>query len=86
MFNDTELYDKLYFNTKAIGTMIAPFDAFLALRGAKTLQVRVEKASANALEIAKMMEKHPKIEKVLYPGLKSHPQHAIALKNRSHPS
>jgi len=78
MFNDSELYDKLYFNIKSMGTMIAPFDAWIALRGSKTLEVRVERASSNALTIAKMLEKHPKIIKVLYPGLPSHPQHKFA--------
>lgn len=49
VFNDPELYDKLYFNIKSIGTMIAPFDAWIVLRGSKTLQLRVERASENAL-------------------------------------
>lgn len=83
MFNDSKLYDKLFFNIKTIGTMISPFDAFLVLRGSKTLALRAERAASNALEIAKMLEKHPKIEKVIYPGLKSHPHHQIALKNRA---
>ena len=63
--------------------MIAPFDAFIALKGSKTLELRVEKASDNALQIAKMLEKHPKVQKVLYPGLPSHPHYKIALKNRA---
>ena len=83
MFNDAKLYDKLYFNIKSMGTMMAPFDAFVALRGSKTLELRVDKASENALQIAKMLEKHPKVLKVLYPGLPSHPHHKIALKNRA---
>lgn len=82
-FNDDELYDKLFFNMRSIGTTIAPFDAYMALKGAKTMKLRVEQASANALAIAKMLESHPKIQKVLYPGLPSHPDHAIAIKNRS---
>jgi cystathionine gamma-synthase len=49
MFNDPELYDKLYFNIKSIGTCISPFDAWLCLRGSKTLQIRAERASENAL-------------------------------------
>jgi cystathionine gamma-lyase len=81
MFNDADLYNTLYFNIKSMGTMIAPFDAWIVLRGSKTLQLRVEKASDNALIIGKMLEKHPKIEKVLYPGLPSHPHHKIAKKN-----
>lgn len=77
-FNDDDLYTKLEFNMKTMGTTIAPFDAFIALRGIKTLDLRVKKASENALEIAKMLEKHPKIERVVYPGLPSHPQYAAA--------
>lgn len=83
MLNDTELFEKLCFNIKSMGTMIAPFDAWIALKGSKTLTIRVERASENALAVAKMLEKHPKIEKVLYPGLESHPYHANALKNRA---
>jgi len=49
IFNGRELYDKLYLNIKSMGTMIAPFDAWIALRGSKTLEVRVERASSNAL-------------------------------------
>lgn len=81
MFNDPDLYNTLYFNIKSMGTMIAPFDAWIVLRGSKTLQLRVERASDSALQIGKMLEKHPKIEKVLYPGLPSHPHHKIAKKN-----
>ena len=84
MFNDARLYDELYFNIKSMGTKIAPFDAFIALRGSKTLQLRAEKAAENALAIAKWLEKHPKIDKVIYPGLKSHPHYKIAQKNRAH--
>ena len=83
MFNEEELYDRLHFNIKSIGTMMAPFDAWIAFRGCKTVKLRVMKSADNALEIAKWLEKHPKIEKVLYPGLPSHPHHKIALKNRS---
>lgn len=83
MFNDGDLYDKLYFNMKSTGGIICPFDAWVALRGTKTLEVRVERASENAMKVAKFLEAHPKVEKVLYPGLPSHPQHKIAKKNRS---
>ena len=83
MFNDSQLYDDLHFKIKSIGTIMAPFDAWIALRGAKTVKLRVTKSADNALEVAKWLEKHPKIEKVLYPGLPSHPQHKIALKNRA---
>jgi cystathionine gamma-lyase len=83
MFNDPALYDPMFFNIKTMGTMIAPFDAWIALRGTKTLGLRMERAAANALEITKHLLKHPKIQKVLYPGHPSHPHHKIALKNRA---
>jgi len=85
MFNSLELFDKLYFNVKSMGTMISPFDAFIALKGAKTLALRAERAASNALAIAKHLEKHPKITKVIYPGLPSHPHHKIAKKNAINP-
>lgn len=85
MFNSLELFDKLYFNIKSMGTMIAPFDAFIALKGSKTLALRAERAASNALAIAKHLTKHPKITKVLYPGLPSHPHHKIAKKNAASP-
>jgi cystathionine gamma-lyase len=82
-FNDPELWDKLFFNIKTMGGMISPFDAWVALRGTKTLALRAEKAADNALEICKYLIKHPKITKVIYPGHPSHPHHKIALKNRA---
>ena len=78
--NDLELYKRLDFAMKTIGTGAAPFDCWVALRGTKTLGIRVERATSNAMAIAKMLEAHPKVEKVVYPGLKSHPQHNIAKK------
>mmetsp|Transcript_17739 Transcript_17739/g.24568 ORF Transcript_17739/g.24568 Transcript_17739/m.24568 type:complete len:93 (-) Transcript_17739:342-620(-) len=71
--NDLELYKRLDFAMKTIGTGASPFDCWIALRGTKTLGVRVEKASSNAMACAKFLEGHAKIEKVLYPGLESHP-------------
>jgi cystathionine beta-lyase/cystathionine gamma-synthase len=62
----------------AAGAIASPFDSFLAHRGLKTLGIRIEKHNANALAVAKYLEKHPKIERVIYPGLLSHPQHALA--------
>ena len=61
----------------AIGSGASPFDCFLALRGSKTLALRMERAMTNAQTIAEFLEKHPKIEKVIYPGLKSHPQYEL---------
>ena len=66
--------------SKTMGTGISPFAAWLCLRGTKTLELRVRKSTENAGNIAKFLESHPKIEKVFYPGLKSHPQHAICKK------
>jgi len=82
--NDDKLYEQIYQNLRNMGNCISPFDAYLALRGCKTMELRVMKACENAMTIAKWLDNHPKIEKVLYPGLKSHPHHSIALKNRAH--
>lgn len=82
-FNDSDLYDKLFFNIKTMGTCIAPFDAWIALKGSKTLGIRMARASQNAQAVCEYLLKHPKIEKVLYPGHKSHPHYKIALKNRA---
>ena len=83
ILNDEALYDKLFFNIKTMGTAMAPFEAWVALRGAKTLKLRAEKAASNALACAKFLEKHPKCTKVVYPGLKSHPHYAAAQKNKA---
>ena len=73
-----ELAERLSYLQNAIGGIASPFDSFLALRGLKTLALRMERHSANALHIASWLECHPKIERVIYPGLSSHPQHALA--------
>ena len=78
-----ELADKLKFIQNATGGILGPFDSFLALRGVKTLDVRMERHCASGLKVATWLEKHPKIEKVFYPGLPSHPQHALAKKQMS---
>jgi len=75
--NDKELYDKLFFNIKSIGSGASPFDCYLALRGSKTLAIRMEKAQSTAVKLANYLESHKKIEKVIYPGLKSHPQYEL---------
>lgn len=79
--NDRALYDKLMFIMKTMGTGLSAFDSWLALRGSKTLDVRVKRAASNAMAVAKLLEKHKKVKRVVYPGLKSHPQHAIVKKN-----
>lgn len=73
-----ELREQLAFLQNAVGGVQGPFDSFLALRGLKTLALRMERHSANALAIAGWLERHPAIERVYYPGLPSHPQHALA--------
>ncbi len=75
-----ELAERLGFLQNSVGAVAGPFDAFLALRGVKTLALRMRAHCANALELARWLEKHPAIERVIYPGLKSHPQHALAKK------
>jgi cystathionine gamma-lyase len=73
-----DLADRLKFLQNAVGAIQGPFDSFLALRGVKTLALRMERHCANALEIAKWLETRPAIERVIYPGLERHPQHALA--------
>jgi cystathionine gamma-lyase len=76
--DDEAIAEKLGFLQNSIGSVPGPFDSFLALRGLKTLDVRMERHCRNALEIARWLEKHAKVERVIYPGLESHPQHALA--------
>ena len=76
--NNAEIREKLGFLQNAIGAIASPFDSFLAHRGVKTLGLRMERHCSNALAVADWLEKHPKIEKVIYPALKSHPQHELA--------
>jgi cystathionine beta-lyase/cystathionine gamma-synthase len=77
---NTELAEKLVFLQNAAGAVQGPFDSFLALRGVKTLALRMERQSGSALKIATWLEAHPKVRRVFYPGLASHPQHALAKK------
>jgi len=76
--DDAELAERMTFLQNAIGAIQGPFDSFLALRGLKTLHLRMRAHCANALELAQWLETHPAIEKVIYPGLPSHPQHELA--------
>jgi cystathionine gamma-lyase len=85
MLNDKALYDRLFFTIKSIGSGASPFDCFLALRGSKTLHVRVERAMQNAIAIAALLESHPKVTRVIYPGLKSHPQYELCKKQARGP-
>jgi len=78
-----ELAEQLAFLHNSVGAVAGPFDSFLALRGLKTLALRMQRHSENGLELAGWLEKHPKVEKVAYPGLSSHPEHAVAKKQMS---
>ena len=80
--NDESIKDKLRFIQNGVGAVPSPFDCFLAHRGLKTLHVRMEAAARNATVIASFLEGHPKVKKVLYPGLVSHPDHEIAKKQQ----
>jgi cystathionine gamma-lyase len=80
ILNDKEFYDKLWFLQNATGPSQSPFDSWLVLRGIKTLSVRMDRHAENAMKVAQFLEGHPKVAKVLYPGLPSHPQHEIAKK------
>ena len=74
----SELSEKLAYLQNAVGGVPGPFDSFLTLRGIKTLAQRMERHCSNALAIAQFLEKHPKVERVIYPGLASHPHHELA--------
>jgi cystathionine gamma-lyase len=78
MTSNDELYSKLKYHQNALGGVPSPFDCFLVLRGTKTLAVRMEQHSRNAQRIAEFLSAHPKVENVVYPGLKTHRQHALA--------
>lgn len=81
---NSELAERLGFLQNAIGAIAGPFDSFLAMRGVKTLAIRMERHCSNAQELAQWLEKHPKVARVIYPGLKSHPQHELAKKQMLH--
>ncbi len=76
--NRPEIAERIQFLTNSMGGIQATFDAFLCLRSLKTLPIRMKAHEANAMAIAKFLESHPKVAKVVYPGLASHPQHALA--------
>lgn len=78
LVNDPEVADAVAFLQNAAGAVPSPFDSWLDIRGLKTLDLRVRKHSANALEIAQWLESRPEIERVWYPGLESHPGHEVA--------
>ena len=76
--DDVALAEQMTFLQNAVGGIQGPFDSFLALRGLKTLHLRMKAHCENAGELAAWLETHPAIDKVIYPGLASHPQHALA--------
>jgi cystathionine gamma-lyase len=78
VLRDETWKEKLAFLQNAVGGVPSPFDAFLTLRGIKTLAVRMERHCGNAMHIAAWLEKHPKVARVIYPGLATHPQHRLA--------
>ena len=81
--NDPTIAERLYFLQKSLGAIPGPFDCWLALRGVKTLALRMRAHSENAQEVAAFLDSHAEVERVLYPGLPSHPGHEIAARQMS---
>lgn len=75
---NVEMAERMAFLQNSVGAVAGPFDSFLAMRGLKTLHLRMAAHCSSALDIANWLQGHPSIERVIYPGLKSHPQHALA--------
>ena len=76
--DDDELIEKMGFLQNSVGAVAGPFDSFLAMRGLKTLHLRMHAHCENAMDLAGWLQKHPAVKHVIYPGLKSHPQYALA--------
>lgn len=76
--DDQEFAERIGFLQNSVGGILDPFSSFLALRGLKTLAVRMQRHCENAMQLALWLEQHPKVEKVIYPGLSNHPQHVLA--------
>ncbi len=81
--NDAELYESIKFYQNAAGGVPGPFDSWLTLRGIKTLAVRMRQHEENAMTVARFLAEHPRVEKVYYPGLPSHPDHELARRQMS---
>lgn len=81
--SDKALADKIQFLTNSMGGVQGAFDAFLALRSLKTLPLRMKAHAENAMKVANFLEKHPQVERIIYPGLASHPQHELAKQQMS---
>jgi cystathionine beta-lyase len=82
--NNPDLAEKIHYLQNAVGAIQGPFDAFLVLRGLKTLPIRIQRHCENAFELASFLEKHSGVSKTIYPGLKSHPQHDLAKAQMGH--
>ncbi len=76
--NDKEIHERMKFVQKTIGAVPSPFDCWLTLLGVKTLHLRMHRHASNAQAVAEFLESHPQVEKIIYPGLKSHPQYGVA--------
>ena len=81
--NNDEIFEKLKFFQKSIGAVSSPFDCWLTLLGIKTLSLRMERHSSNGMAVARFLEDHAKVKRVIYPGLPSHPGHEIAKRQMS---
>ncbi len=81
--DDEELADRLWYLLNSTGAIQGPFDSFLAMRGLKTLALRMKAHSENSLEIAQWLQQHPQVQNVIYPGLADHPQHELAMRQMS---
>ncbi|BAN90245.1 cystathionine gamma-synthase [Aeropyrum camini] len=78
MVNSGEVYEKLKYHQNAVGAVLPPLDSYLLMRSLKTLALRMERHQYNAMKIAEHLESHPKVDRVIYPGLPTHPQHSLA--------
>ena len=85
MTSDSALYESVRFNQNAIGAVPSPFDCYLLLRGSKTLHLRMKRHSENATAVAEFLSRHPRFSAVHYPGLKSHPERALAMRQMRMP-
>lgn len=77
MLNNTELYERMKYLQNAVGAVPSPFDCYMVNRGLKTLPLRMQQHMQNGLKVAKALVDNPRIEKIIYPGLESHPQHEL---------
>ena len=77
MLNDEELYKQMKYLQNAIGAVPSPFDCYMVSRGLKTLHLRMRQHMENGLAVARALENNPRIMKIIYPGLQSHPQHEL---------